>query len=144
MAPYFGIDDWPVRLERQRREPARQFYSLMQTDRRDRIEQVLELARAQLDFDVIGAGPTMSLGIGKEFEDDTELGMVIQDLKPFPGMGWDLLRIGLHNRVCGVRNMSISVLEIWEKGHGRQTPWKNCGAPLRANPMRKSGKGSRI
>lgn len=115
LASHFGIDAWPLRLERQRRGSAEEWYFLMQTDRGDRIEQVLDLARSQLDFDVIGSGPTMSMGLGQGFEDDSALTMVVQGLKRFPGAGWDLLRIGLRNRVCGVRNATIRVLSEWER-----------------------------
>lgn len=115
LGSHFGIDAWPLRLERQRHGGAKEWSFLMQTDRRDRIEQVLGLARAQLDFDVIGSGPTMSLGLGREFEDDSALSMVIHGLSRFPGVGWDLVRIGLRNRVCGVRNAAIGVLGEWER-----------------------------
>ncbi len=115
LASHFGIDAWPLRLERQRRGSGEEWHFLMQTDRRDRIEQVIELARSQLDLDLIGSGPTMSTGLGQEFEDDTALAMVIQGLNRFPGAGWDLLRIGLRNRVCGVRNATIRVLGEWER-----------------------------
>jgi len=115
LASHFGIDAWPLRLERQRRGSGEEWHFLMQTDRRDRIEQVLDLARAQLDFDVIGSGPTMSMGLGQEFKDDTALAMVIRGLNRFPGAGWDMLRMGLRGRVCGVRNATIEVLGEWER-----------------------------
>jgi hypothetical protein len=116
LAPHFGIDPWPQRLERQRKHgSAGEWYFLMQIDRRDRIDQVLELARTQLNFEVIGSGPTMSMGLGQEFEDDTALGIVIQGLNKVPGVGWDLLRTGLRSRVCGVRNATIRVLGEWKR-----------------------------
>jgi hypothetical protein len=113
MASNFGIDSWPLRLARQSVQQSDQWYWLMQTEDPTRIEQVLGLARAQFNLDVIGSGPTTSLGMGPEFTDDRALDFVLQDLRRFPGIGWDLIRIGLRGRVVRARNMAINALQDW-------------------------------
>jgi hypothetical protein len=115
IAPSFGIDPWPLRLERQRARHSDQWYWLMQTDDSSRIEKVLALAREQLNLEAIGSGPTTSLGLGPEFKDDSALEFVLQDLKRFPGKGWDLIKVGLCGRVMRMRNMAINALRDWGK-----------------------------
>ena len=113
IAPSFGIDAWPLRLARQRSGEADQWFWLMRTEDPDRIEQVLGLARAQLDLALIGSGPTGSLGLGPDFRDDSALDFILQDLRRFPGKGWDLLKVGLRGRAVRARNMAINALRDW-------------------------------
>jgi hypothetical protein len=111
-----GIDVWPARLERQRRSRAPgddQWYHLMQTDSRDRIEQVLALARERIDLAKVGSGPQARFGLGLEYEDDTAVDFIVQDLGRFPGSGWDFLRTGLNGRTGRLRNMTLRALEQW-------------------------------
>lgn len=98
LASHFGIDAWPLWLERQRRGSGEEWYFLMQTERRDRIEQVLELVRTRL-----------------ELEDDAAPVVVIQGLSRFPGLGWDVLQAGLRNGSGSVRDATIRVLGAWER-----------------------------
>src|SRR3990167_1750987 len=110
VAPNFGIDPWPLRLERQRARQSDQWYWLMQTGDPTRIEQVLALARIQLNLVSVGSGPSMDLGLGPGFDDDQALDFVLQDLKRFPGKGWDLIKVGLRGRARRNRNMAINAL----------------------------------
>jgi len=116
IAPSFGIDAWPLRLERQRSCRSGQWYWLMQTDDAARIDQILALAREQLNFDLIGSGPTIGLGLGPEFADDKALEYVLQDLRRFPGKGWDLIKAGLRSRTIRARNMAMNALRGWGRG----------------------------
>lgn len=78
IASHFSIDSWPLRHERQRSSPADyQWYWLMQTDDPGRIEQVVALARAQLDLVSIASGPTTSIDLGSQYVDDCALNMVL-------------------------------------------------------------------
>ena len=112
-----GIDVWPARYERQKFGTSDQWYFLMQTDRDDRIEQVLDLARARLDLAKIGSGPGISLGLGLEYADDQAADFIVQDLKRFAGIGWDLVKIALRGRTIRLRNMALNALAAW----GRNT-----------------------
>jgi hypothetical protein len=102
-------------FERQRARRSSQWYFLMQTRDPARVDQVLELARELLDLDLVGSGPTVSLGLGLEYEDDSALDFILQDLKRFPGKGWDLIRIGLRGRSIRLRNMALNALNAWER-----------------------------
>ena len=85
----------------------------MQTDSPDRVEQVLALAREQLDLGKVGSGPSLSLGLGAEFADDSAVDFIVQDLGRFPGFGWDFLRVGLTGRSVRLRNMTLRALAAW-------------------------------
>ena len=107
------MDVWPARFERQRGGKSDQWYFLMQTDSPDRVEQVLALAREQLDLGKVGSGPSLSLGLGAEFADDSAVDFIVQDLGRFPGFGWDFLRVGLTGRSVRLRNMTLRALAAW-------------------------------
>jgi hypothetical protein len=115
LAAHFSIDSWPLRLERQRLRTSDQWYWLMQTQDGGRIDEVLALAREQLNLALIGSGPTDSLGLGPDFRDDLALDFVLQDLDRFPGKGWDLMKIGLRGRTIRLRHMAIKALSAWGK-----------------------------
>ena len=117
LANYFGIDPWPWRFARQQ-DPARdpwhsQWYWLMWTDDPMRVEQVLGLARTQLNLSLIGSGPGTAIGLGAEYRDDNQLDFIIQDLARFPGAGWDLIRIALYGRTIRLRHMAVKALSAW-------------------------------
>jgi hypothetical protein len=113
VAPAFGIDPWPFQFARQERRIDEQWYFLMQTSDAARIDQVLSLARQQLDFAKVGSGPTDSLALGPDYEDDNALDFILQDLRRFPGQGWDLIKVGLRARGVRARNMAINALRDW-------------------------------
>ena len=107
------MDVWPARLERQRSRKSEQWYFLMQTDSPERVEQVLALARKQLDLGKVASGPSLSLGLGAEFADDRAVDFIVQDLGRFPGLGEDFLRVGLTGRSVRLRNMTLRALSAW-------------------------------
>lgn len=117
LAPSFGIDPWPRHLDRQRRGIGDNWWHLMQTTDAQRVEQVLALARAQLDLDTVGSGPTSSLGLGLEFKDDSAVDFIVQDLRRFPGIGWDIVKVGLRGRSVRLRNMAINALRDWGRAN---------------------------
>lgn len=116
LAPSFEIDPWPLRLARQRdAAPGMwdQWWHLMRTNDPERIEQVLDLARARLDLQQIASGPSLGLGLGEAFKDDSALDFVVQDLGRFPGQGFDLIKVALKGRSVRLRNMAIRALHAW-------------------------------
>jgi len=112
-APAFGIDAWPHHFARQQNHRAGDWYWLMQTDDRERIEAVVALAEAQLDLAKVGSGPSLSLGLGPDYEDDSALDFVVQDLRRFAGVGWSLVKVALRGRSVRLRNMAIKALDAW-------------------------------
>ena len=115
IAPDLGIDPWPYMFERQRARTSSQWFFLMQTPDPTRVDQVLELARQQLDLELVGSGPTDSMGLGHGYEDDSAADFIVQDLKRFPGKGWDLIRVGLRGRSIRLRNMALNALNAWDR-----------------------------
>jgi len=115
LSSHVGVDSWPIRFERQRQKQSDQWYWLMQAEDVARIEQVLQLARDQLDLAKIAAAPSVSLGLGREYADDSALAFVLQELNRFPGVGSDLVCAGLRARDTRGRNMAINALRDWDR-----------------------------
>lgn len=115
IAPSLGIDPWPGHLDRQRRGVGDNWFHLMRTEDPSRIEEVLALARTQLDLAMVGSGPGDGMGLGEAYRDDNALDFIVQELRRFPGMGWDLLKVALRSRTIRPRNMAIQALDAW--GH---------------------------
>lgn len=113
LAPEFGIDPWPRHLDRQRRRIGRNWWHLMQTTDAARVDEVLALAREQLDLGRVGSGPTRSLGLGQDYEDDSAVDFIVQDLRRFPGHGADFIAVGLRGRSVRLRNLTIKALSDW-------------------------------
>jgi hypothetical protein len=117
LAPNFGIDVWPMRFKVQEARGAEHYFDqwfwLMRSDDPARIAQVLDLARAQIDLALVGSGPTASLGFGADFRQDNAFDFVLQGLRRFPGLGWDLIKVGLNGRTVRARHMAISALRDW-------------------------------
>jgi hypothetical protein len=112
LAPKLGIDAWPLRFAKQQARESDQWYWLMETDDRARVEQVMALARSQLDLNGIGSGPTKEV-FAFLAGDDSALNFILQGLQRFPGLGWDLVRVGLSARSVPTRNGALRTLEIW-------------------------------
>jgi hypothetical protein len=108
-----GVDVWPARFERQRAGVSDEWYFLMQSQSVDRIEQVLALARDSLDLAKVGSGPGTHRGLGPIFKDDGAVDFIVQDLKRFPGVGWDVVKVAMRGRTIRCRNMALNALAAW-------------------------------
>jgi hypothetical protein len=108
-----GVDVWPARFERQKAGVSDEWYFLMQSQSVDRIEQVLALARNSLDLGKVGSGPGTSSGLGPIFKDDRAVDFIVQDLKRFPGVGWDVVKVAMRGRTIRCRNMALNALAAW-------------------------------
>lgn len=115
VAKMLGLDVWPHYLRRQTELRSDEWYFLMQTDQVERIEQVISLAREQLDLDRVGSGPTTGLGLGPDYADDSALDFILQDLGRFPGLGWSMIEVGLRARTIRARNMAHRALAAWDR-----------------------------
>lgn len=82
-------------------------------------EKVLELFRRNLPINEMATGPEDNLGLGKEYENHSRLGVLIQELKAYPLCGLDFIILALKSPVNGNRNMALTVLDSWCK-------MKNC------------------
>jgi hypothetical protein len=108
-----GVDVWPARFERQKAGVSDEWYFLMQSQSVDRIEQVLALARYSLDLAKVGAGPGTFNGLGPIFNDDRAVDFIVQDLKRFPGVGWDVVKVAMRGRTIRCRNMALNAIAAW-------------------------------
>lgn len=95
------------------------WYQVMQTDDPERIELVLAVARERIDLEAIATGPADLLGLGPSHAPHNHLDFILQDLRRFPGQGWDFIRAGLRSPVTRNRNMALNALSRW----GREN-WK--------------------
>jgi hypothetical protein len=113
VAEYVGFDAWPIHFARQR-AGIRAWWQLMETEDPDRIDQVLDLARGQLDPDALATGPSTYIhNVGEANAHHAALEFIVQELRHFPGKGWDLISASLRCPAIRSRNMSIRVLDIW-------------------------------
>lgn len=87
--------------------------SLMSND--DYREKVLELFRRNLSMDEMISEPTDCMGLGAEYQNYSRLMFAIQELKPYPLCGADLVELGLRSPVVNNRNMALRVLDSWCK-----------------------------
>lgn len=107
-------DPWEIIYSRQATNPQDDhWYQLVQTDDPEHISRVISLMGQQLDLQALASGPANSNGSGSEYKFHNALGMVLQDLKRFPGMGWTLLESGLNSPVIFNRNMALNALDAW-------------------------------
>lgn len=115
VAQALEIDVWPHHFRRQRDLGVDHWWELMQTDSQDRVLQVLDLAQQRLDLALVGSGPGTSLGLGPDYQDDSTLDFILQDLRRFPGIGWSLIEVGLRGRTIRARNMAHRALAAWDR-----------------------------
>ncbi len=111
-AEALGIDTWPEYYSRTHAGEDH-WYDLMQSKDRSRIKKVVELAEARLPLSKIATGPGTEMGIGLAFKSHSELDYILQDLGRFPGLGWNLISVGLKSPVVRNRNMAIRALLGW-------------------------------
>jgi hypothetical protein len=75
----------------------------------------VELARESLPLEAIASGPADSLGMGPEFRPHLALGFIVQDLKRFPGRGWEFVAAALRSPAIPNRNMALGALDAWPR-----------------------------
>jgi hypothetical protein len=116
-AKVLGIDTWQRHFERvSAGVDGGSWFEISQTPDRERMARVVALAERLLPLDLIATGPGTELRLGKEWGPHGDLDSVLQELGRFPGLGWNLVRAGLHSKVTRNRNMALRALSEW----GRQ------------------------
>lgn len=113
-ARLLGVDAWDVYFERLKRGEDL-WYFVMQTDDRDRIDQVISFAEEALPLADIASGPADSLGLGPDFQYHSALDFVLQELRRFPRKGWPLIKAGLQSPTVRNRNMAVQALAAWDR-----------------------------
>ncbi|GAA5113565.1 hypothetical protein GCM10023211_21890 [Orbus sasakiae] len=110
-----GFDAWPLRFEHQKYNDSSQWYNLMQTDDAQRVQETIQLAKQKYDFFSIATGPELVTGFGTTFQEHYVLDFILQDLHRFPGVGEDLIVVGLNSPVIRSRNLALNAIESWDR-----------------------------
>lgn len=110
-----GFDAWPLRFEHQKYNDSSQWYDLMQTDDAQRVQETIQLAKQKYDFFSIATGPELVTGFGTTFQEHYVLDFILQDLHRFPGVGEDLIVVGLNSPVIRSRNLALKAIEGWDR-----------------------------
>ena len=113
-AQILGIDAWQFYFEKIK-QGEDYWWNAMQTNDPDRIDLLIKYAEQTFPLKEIATGAGDELGLGKEFEAHQKLDWVLQDLRRFPGKGWQLIKAGLQSPVVRNRNMAVNALASWDK-----------------------------
>jgi len=109
-----GIDTFELHFERVRAAPLGTDWAQAWNQADDaRARRLTTLARQQLPLDQIASGPADELGTGPEWRAHSALDWTLQALREHPGLGGDLLLVGLASPVTRNRNMALRALKEW-------------------------------
>jgi hypothetical protein len=109
-----GIDTFDLHVARVERNPlgGGWFRAWQQADDQ-RAARLVELARERLDIAGILSGSGDELGMGPASRQHRALMWTLQGLRTHPGIGGDLLLVGLQSNVTSNRNMALQALDEW-------------------------------
>jgi hypothetical protein len=112
-----GISTLEIHIQRLEQNPldSGSWYHAMRQANETSIDRIVHLATTRLPLADIGTGPAKALGVGPEYGAHSCLDFVLQDVKRFPGRGWELIRTGLASPVVRNRNMAINALQAWPR-----------------------------
>ena len=91
------------------------WYRLLQQTDETQIDEIIDFASSVLPLEKIAAGPADHLGLGPGYEAHGALDWLLQDLKRFPGRGWQLIKTGLRSQVVRNRNMALQAFLSWPR-----------------------------
>jgi hypothetical protein len=111
------IDTRDLHFARVRSAPitSRSWYRLLQQTDENQIDEVVDFATGVLPLEKIATGPDNHLGLGPGYEAHCTLDWLLQDLKRFPGRGWELIKAGLRSPVVRNRNMALQAFLAWSR-----------------------------
>jgi len=116
VARRLGLNTWENHFERVRKSPLKaSWFNLMQLTDESNIGRVLEFAIAVIPEGKIVAGPKNALGLGPGYEAHGALDSILQELRRFPGRGWQLIKLGIQSSVVRNRNMALNALQEWPR-----------------------------
>src|SRR2546425_4471852 len=78
-----------------------------------RMDEALLLARELLDYGSIATGPAEESDVGPGRERYTCLNYILQELRRFPGKGWEVIRISLRSPTTTNRRYALMALRWW-------------------------------
>jgi len=89
------------------------WFDLVHEANEEQMDEALEMASRLLDLDAIATGPANELGIGPGYQLHGCADWLLQDLRRFPGKGWDVIRPALRSPVIRNRNFAWKALAEW-------------------------------
>jgi hypothetical protein len=91
------------------------WFELLRGADAERIDEAIALAERVLDLDAVATGPDL-LMIAPPGSDTPldAFDYIVQELRGFPGEGWNLLRAALRSPVIRHRNVALEALSEWE------------------------------
>lgn len=115
VAEKLGIDTWDYYFQRQKSGAGEEWHFLMQTTDGERIDKVIALAEALIPLEEIATGPSTELGLGQKFKHHRALDFILQELKDFPGKGWNIIKAALSSPTVRNRHLAVRALTTWGK-----------------------------
>lgn len=116
VARTLGENTWEQHFQAVHKDPmGAGWFHLMQLTDNSNIHRVLDFAMSALPLDKIASGPENTPGFGPEFEVETALDWILQDLGRFPKRGWPLIKAGLQSRVTRNRRFALKALVAWPR-----------------------------
>ncbi|MEU9991405.1 hypothetical protein AB0E10_32305 [Streptomyces sp. NPDC048045] len=105
----------PALLRRAELEPhdSTVWYLLVHDCPSEDISAVVRAAERLLPLRGLRTGPTTELGLGREFEADRVLDIIVSRLDQHPGHGWELIETALGNRTSRNRRKALRALKGW-------------------------------
>jgi hypothetical protein len=83
---------------------------------RPQAEVLVDRAMRLLDLRSVASGPALEVGLGPTFQHHQALGWTLQSLGAFPGVGAEVLAVGLKSPAISNRNVTLRTLEAWGVG----------------------------
>jgi hypothetical protein len=91
------------------------WFQVMGTDDPERAKRVVDFALETLPLKEMATGPALEIGQGPRWATHRYLGVVLQGLEKFPGIGWPLIRAGFHSPGIRVRIMALRAFKKWSR-----------------------------
>ncbi|MGW1951580.1 hypothetical protein ACWCPI_02265 [Streptomyces sp. NPDC001920] len=114
-AGLMDIDARPALMRRVEVDPcdSTSWFLLIDGCPSEHIVAVVDAAARLLPLQDLRTGPTVELGLGKEFEVDRILDFIVSRLDEHPGHGWELIETALDNQTTRNRRMALRALRAW-------------------------------
>lgn len=126
VARHLGMDTFAVLVARIRADPfGGEWDPAWEQADRLRAAELVALVAELLPLDSIASGPGEALGLGPDWRPHEALLWSLQALRAHPGIGGELLVVGLQSPVVSNRNMALKALEAWP-----DEDWPAAARPL--------------
>ncbi|TQS00877.1 limonene hydroxylase [Paenibacillus ottowii] len=114
-ARMLALDVWPVLFDQLSKKPVKSnlYFELIKTEDEQRARKLVDFAEKHLPLGEIASGPADVPGFGPEYEAHQCLGVLLQLLSSYEGVGQELVAAGLWSPVISNRHAALHVLKAW-------------------------------